>query len=68
MIRFLESSLGQLIARNGILAVILAWSMWSNHGLVERLFLIIENNTKALNKLDGCLDGRPGKVVERGDW
>jgi hypothetical protein len=47
MLAFMESNLGQLIARNGILAVILAWALWSNHGLQERLFVIIENNTKA---------------------
>ncbi len=58
MIQFLESTIGQLIARNGILAVILTFALWSNHNLVERLFLIIENNTKAFEEVKkACGDG-----------
>ena len=61
MIRFLESSIGQVIARNGILAIILAWALWQNKGLTERLFVIIENNTATMNavkKACGDHDGR----------
>lgn len=62
MIRFLESSIGQIIARNGILAIILAFSLWSNSRLVERLFVVLENNTRAFEQLrDVCgrvKDGR----------
>lgn len=56
MIRFLESNIGQLIARSGILAVILAWSMYVNHNLVERLFGLVENNTKALQEMKAALE------------
>jgi hypothetical protein len=45
---FLESPIGQLVARTGILGLVLAWALWSNDKLVERLFVIIENNTRAL--------------------
>ena len=61
MIRFLESSIGQIIARNGILAVILAFSLWSNHNLVERLFRIIENNTKVMEQVKDTCGGANGR-------
>lgn len=61
MIRFLESGLGQVIARSGILAVILVWALWRNDIITERLFVIIENNTATMNavkKACGDFDGR----------
>lgn len=45
---FWESPIGQIIARNGILAVILAWALWANDKMVERFIVLIENNTKAM--------------------
>jgi len=48
VLKFIESQVGQIIARNGILAIILAWALWKNDGLTERLFTVIENNTHAL--------------------
>lgn len=60
MVDFLNSALGQIIARNGILAVILAWSMYSNHGLVERLFTVIESNTKAMTELRALISDKSG--------
>lgn len=60
MLRFLESSLGQIIARNGILALILAVSMYQNHIMVEKLFTLIERQIavstqvlEALNEIQG---------------
>ena len=50
MLKLLNSDLGHLIARNGILAVILVYSLYVNHGLTERLFTVIENNTQALSE------------------
>jgi hypothetical protein len=62
MLQFLESNIGQIIARNGILAVILAVMMWQNHGLVERLFTIVENNTKAFYEVkEACSGGDHGR-------
>jgi hypothetical protein len=61
MIRFLESGVGQLIARSGILAIILAWALYQNNSLTERLFVIIENNTATMNavkKACGDYNGR----------
>lgn len=57
MLKFMESELGQLIARNGVLALILAWALWSNHNLVERLFVVIENNTRAFEEVKSALRG-----------
>lgn len=51
MMDFIKSDLGKIVARNGILAVILAWSLWANQTLVQRLFVIVENNTKAMDEL-----------------
>ncbi len=45
---FWESPIGGVLARTGVLGVILGWALWSNDKMVERLFVIIENNTKAL--------------------
>lgn len=53
---FLESNLGQLIARSGILGVFLAWSMYVNHGLTEKLFSLIENNTRAFQEMKSALE------------
>lgn len=53
---FLENPLMQIIARNGILAVILAWSMYVNHGLTERLLSLIENNTRAFQEMKSTLE------------
>lgn len=61
MIRFLESSIGQILARNGILAIILAFALWSNHNLVERLFQIIENNTKVMEQVKEVCGGASGR-------
>jgi hypothetical protein len=58
---FLESPLGQVIARNGILAVILAWSLWSNDKIVERLFVLIEGQTRALIEVKGVLERIEGR-------
>ena len=55
MIKFMESPFGQVIARNGVLAIILAWALWSNHNMVERLFTLIENNTRALQGVEATL-------------
>lgn len=52
---FLESEIGQVVARNGVLAIILAWALWSNHTLVERLFVLIENNTRAFEEVRSVL-------------
>ncbi len=54
---FLESEIGQVVARNGVLAVILAWALWMNHNLVERLFVVIENNTRAFEEVRSVLRG-----------
>jgi hypothetical protein len=54
---FFESPIGQIVARTGVLGVILAWALWSNDKLVERLFVIIENNTKALIEVKKACGG-----------
>lgn len=54
---FLESEVGQVLARNGVLALILAWALYSNHNLVERLFVLIENNTRAFEEVKSVLRG-----------
>lgn len=54
---FLESEVGQVLARNGVLALILAWALYSNHNLVERLFVVIENNTRAFEEVKSVLRG-----------
>jgi len=54
---FLESEVGQVLARNGVLAIILAWALYSNHNLVERLFVVIENNTRAFEEVKSVLRG-----------
>ena len=51
MMKFMESAIGQVIARNGILAVILCWALWANQSLVERLFVVIQNNTKVFEEV-----------------
>ena len=60
---FLESEVGQVLARNGVLAIILAWSLYSNHNLVERLFVVIENNTRAFEEVKSVL--REGEYGSR---
>lgn len=45
---FLESPIGQTVARGGILAVMLVWALWVNDKNTERLFTIVENNTRAM--------------------
>ena len=55
MIKFMESNLGQIVARNGVLAIILTWALWQNQNLIERLFALIENNTKALQGVEATL-------------
>lgn len=54
---FLESEVGQVLARNGVLAIILAWALYSNHNMVERLFIVIENNTRAFEEVKAALRG-----------
>lgn len=54
---FLESEVGQVLARNGVLAIILAWALYSNHNMVERLFIVIENNTRAFEEVKSALRG-----------
>lgn len=54
---FISSPIGSTLARSGVLGVILVWALWSNHGLVERLFVIIENNTKALTEIRAICTG-----------
>ena len=58
---FLESTIGQIIARNGILAIILAFSLWSNYNLVERLFILIEKQIEVSTKVLKALDEIQGK-------
>ena len=36
----------------GGLGLVLAWSLWRNEKLTDRLFSVIENNTKALHTLN----------------
>lgn len=48
---FFETELGKAIAKNGILSIVLAWALWANHGLVERIIVMVETNTKALIEL-----------------
>lgn len=57
MVEFWKSDLGQVFARNGILAVLLGWALWYNHGLVERLFTLIENNTRVMEKVEKACGG-----------
>jgi len=62
MLKFMESTIGQIVARNGILAIILAFALWSNYNLVERLFQIIENNTKVMEQVkDACGGSQNGR-------
>ncbi len=66
MIKFMESAIGQIIARNGILAIILAFSMWMNHEMVTRLFTVIETQNKVsaqvLDVLNEIKKGLPAVV------
>jgi hypothetical protein len=57
MLKFLESHIGQIIARNGILAVILAWALWKNDNLTERLFQLISNNTATMEAVKKACGG-----------
>lgn len=57
MLRFMESPLGQIVARNGILAIILAWALWTNSQITARLFTVIEKNSVALSELTNAVKG-----------
>lgn len=54
---FFETELGKAIAKNGILSIVLAWALYSNHNMVERLFVVIENNTRAFEEVKAALRG-----------
>lgn len=51
MIRFLSSDVGQIVARNGLLGILLAWFIYANDKMTERLFGVIERNTIAIEGL-----------------
>jgi len=57
---FWESAIGGVLARAGVLGAILVWALWSNDKMVERLFVIIENNTKALIEVKKACGDRYG--------
>ena len=46
------------LIKYGVLGPILAWALWMNSKTTERLFNVIENNTKALQliKSDSCVE------------
>jgi hypothetical protein len=46
-----------LVARNGILAIILAYSLYVNKELTAKLFTVIENNTAAMIEFKSALKG-----------
>ena len=63
MIKFMESALGRIIARNGVLAIILAFSLYMNHVMVDRLFTLIEKQTEVSTKVLRLLEElKAGKV------
>ena len=45
------------LAGEGIIGLILAWFMFRNTRLTDKLFTIISNNTKAMTGLKGSVDG-----------
>ena len=61
---FLESPIGQTMARGGILAIILAWALWVNDKNTERLFTIVENNTRAMLEVKKACGERSAKAHE----
>lgn len=46
----LESFIAEL-AGNGVLGIVLAWMLYNNRELVNRLFQLVENNTAVMTKL-----------------
>jgi len=46
--------------RAGVLGIVLAWALWENSKLVERVFVVIDNNTKALGAFERACQERLG--------
>jgi hypothetical protein len=57
VLKILNSDFGHLVARNGILAIILAYSLYVNKELTAKLFTVIENNTAAMIEFKSALKG-----------
>lgn len=55
LLKILNADLTKVIARNGMLAVILAYTLWVNKELTEKIFTVIENNTAALYEFKSAL-------------
>lgn len=51
-----ESILKEMV-KAGILGAVLAWALWENSRMVERLFQAIERNTAALIRVEQYLSG-----------
>ncbi len=45
------------LIRSGVLGSVLAWALMQNMRMTERMFLLIENNTKALEKISNHIPG-----------
>jgi len=57
---FFETELGRVVAKNGVLALVLAWTLYVNWGLTEKIILMINSNTAALIQLQEiCKRGAP---------
>ncbi len=50
------------LIESGVLGAVLAWALLANMRLTEKLFTVIENNTKALEmiKTDSCREVQSG--------
>lgn len=46
--------------RAGVLGIVLAWALWENTKMVERVFVVIDNNTKALSSFERACQDRLG--------
>ena len=53
---FLMNDLYVEIAKMGGLGLVLAWSLWRNEKLTDRLFSVIENNTKVMQGINKTID------------
>lgn len=51
----LQSELMKTALKSGILGVVLAWALWQNSQITERLFIVVQNNTAAIESFKQAL-------------
>lgn len=50
------------VIKSGILGIVLAWALWENSKLVDRVFIVIERNTKAISQFENVCRDRLGAL------